>query len=139
VQPLGILEASLYADDLEAARRFYGGVLGLTLHSEHSGRHVFFRCGAGMLLIFDPGATSNEETFVAGALIPLHGATGPGHVALAVRECELEGWRGRLKQHGVGVESEVSWPGGGHSVYFRDPAGNSVELATPALWGLPEG
>lgn len=28
---------------------------------------------------------------------------------------------------------------GGKSIYFRDPAGNSVELVTPGIWGLPSG
>ena len=27
---------------------------------------------------------------------------------------------------------------GGYSLYFRDPAGNSLELATAALWGFAE-
>ena len=39
---------------------------------------------------------------------------------------------------GVPVESEVSWPRGGASLYLRDPAGNVVELASPAIWGLPD-
>ena len=29
--------------------------------------------------------------------------------------------------------------GNGTSLYVRDPAGNSVELITPGLWGLPSG
>jgi catechol 2,3-dioxygenase-like lactoylglutathione lyase family enzyme len=39
----------------------------------------------------------------------------------------------------VAMEDEVAWPAGGKSVYFRDPAGNSVELVTPGVWGLPSG
>ena len=35
----------------------------------------------------------------------------------------------------IPIESEVVWPRG-RSLYFRDPEGNSVELAIPALWGL---
>ena len=38
----------------------------------------------------------------------------------------------------VEVESDYAWPGGGRSLYLRDPAGNSVELGTPAIWRLPE-
>jgi catechol 2,3-dioxygenase-like lactoylglutathione lyase family enzyme len=34
----------------------------------------------------------------------------------------------------VPVESEVSWPQGGRSLYFLDPDGMVVELATPGLW-----
>ncbi|MDQ3546548.1 MAG: glyoxalase/bleomycin resistance/extradiol dioxygenase family protein, partial [Verrucomicrobiota bacterium] len=43
-------------------------------------------------------------------------------------------WRERLQEAGVAIESEVEWPEGGRSLYFRDPAGNSVELAPPTLW-----
>jgi len=39
--------------------------------------------------------------------------------------------------NGVPIESEVRWPRGGRSLYVRDPAGNSVEIASPALWGFP--
>ena len=37
------------------------------------------------------------------------------------------------------IEKEMEWPRGGRSLYFRDPAGNSVELITPGLWGLRSG
>ena len=36
--------------------------------------------------------------------------------------------------NGVEIESEVSWDGGGTSLYVRDPVGHSVELATPGVW-----
>ena len=39
-----------------------------------------------------------------------------------------------LAEQRVAIEREVDWPGGGFSLYFRDPAGNSLELATPRLW-----
>ena len=35
---------------------------------------------------------------------------------------------------GVPIEAEIAWPQGGHSLYVRDPASNSVELATPSIW-----
>ena len=38
--------------------------------------------------------------------------------------------------HGVGIESTVEWPQGGRSIYFRDPAGNSLEFAEARIWGL---
>ena len=28
----------------------------------------------------------------------------------------------------------MKWPRGGESLYFRDPDGHLVELATPGLW-----
>ena len=72
-------------------------------------------------------------------LRPASGAKGPGHFALGVRDGGLDGWRRRLEGHGIAIEKEVGWPRGGRSIYFRDPAGNSVELITPGLWGLPGG
>jgi len=47
---------------------------------------------------------------------------------------EIDSWRAKLIAHGVAIESEVNWPQGGYSIYFRDPSGNSLELATPEVW-----
>ena len=127
-----VLETILYVDDLEAAERFYGEVLGLELDSKKTGLFVFFRCGDGMLLLFEPGAAST------GRSVPAHGAHGPGHACFAVAEGDLDWWKARLLAAGVAIEQEASWPRGGRSFYFRDPAGNSLELATPRIWGLPE-
>ena len=132
-----VLETSLYAEDLEAAAHFYGTVLGLELFSRQPDRHVFFRCGEGMLLVFNPDVTSTHATLVGSAPVPLHGAAGAGHVAFAVDDAELPAWRARLERYAVMIESEVEWPRGGRSVYVRDPAGNSIELAAPSIWGLP--
>lgn len=126
-----VLETCLYVDDLDAAAAFYRDVLGLELRSRVEGRHVFFRCGQAMLLIFNPAATR-----VATGDVPTHGATGPGHVGFRATHDELDRWRRRLDEHGVPIEVDLAWPGGGHSLYFRDPAGNSVEIVTPDIWGL---
>ena len=127
-----VLETILYVDDLDAAERFYRDVLGLELDSKKAGLFVFFKCGAGMLLLFEPQAAST------GRNVPAHGARGPGHACFAVREDDLDRWKARLKEAGVAIEQEMDWPRGGRSFYFRDPAGNSLELATPKIWGLPE-
>ena len=127
-----VLETILYVDDLDAAERFYGCVLGLERDSRKAGLFVFFKCGDGMLLLFDPEAASTSRN------VPAHGAKGPGHACFAVPERELDGWRTRLEEASVVIEQEMNWPRGGRSFYFRDPAGNSLELATPKIWGLPE-
>ncbi|MEZ5935968.1 MAG: VOC family protein [Alphaproteobacteria bacterium] len=127
-----VLETILYVDDLEAARAFYQTVLGLNLYSRKEGVFVFFKCGSGMLLLFNPDAAAKNES------IPAHGAKGPGHVCFAVAEAELDAWTTRLSEHGIEVEQEVDWPNGGKSFYFRDPAGNSLELATPKIWGFTD-
>ena len=131
---LAVVETAVYAADLAAAEGFYAGVLGLPVAGREPGRHVFFRVGdAGLLLAFDPAATSR------GGGPPPHGATGPGHFALGVRAEDLEPWKAHLMANGVAIERELTWPLGGQSVYVRDPAGNSVELVTPGVWGTPAG
>jgi catechol 2,3-dioxygenase-like lactoylglutathione lyase family enzyme len=130
---LGILEACLYAEDLGRAAAFYADVLGLEVFARSENRHVFFRTGNGVFLLFNPAVTSEP-----GGQVPPHGARGPGHVAFAIRQADLDHWRARLADLGATTEAEVEWPGGGCSLYLRDPAGNSVELATPSIWGLPE-
>jgi catechol 2,3-dioxygenase-like lactoylglutathione lyase family enzyme len=128
-----ILETCLYADDLEAAERFYTNVLGLKRITAVPGRHVFFRCGGRVFLVFNPAKTAE-----GGGPVPGHGATGAGHACFAASDEELPAWRVHLRAQGVEVEQEVEWPGGGRSIYFRDPAGNSVELGTPRIWGIGE-
>lgn len=129
-----LVEIGVYVDDLEGAERFYAGVLGLSIRGKEAGRHVFFQVSdRAMLLVFRPEAT------LRGDLLPAHGARGPGHFALGIAREDLDAWRLRLKEHGVAIEHEEAWPRGGHSLYFRDPAGNSVELITPGVWGLPTG
>lgn len=133
----GVLEACLYAPDVEAAARFYTEVLGLEPFASDSDRHVFFRTGSeNVFLLFNPART--REASGDGIPVPPHGATGPGHVAFAVAESDLSAWRARLAEAGISIEAEIAWPRGGRSIYVRDPAGNSVELASPKLWGLPE-
>ena len=127
-----VLETILYVDDLGAAERFYGDLLGLQLDSRKAGLFVFFKCGPGMLLLFEPKAAST------GRSVPAHGARGPGHACFAVAEADLAAWQRRLESAGVAIEHETTWPRGGRSFYFRDPAGNSLELATPRIWGLPD-
>lgn len=137
----GILETVLYADDLAAAEAFYRDVLGLAVYSRLPGRQVFFRCGPQMLLIFKPEATAIPPR--PGALVPVppHGAHGPGHVCLRASAGEIARWRTHLEAHGIAIEADFEWPDSnpdkrGRSIYFRDPAGNSIEFAEARIWGL---
>ncbi len=34
------------------------------------------------------------------------------------------------------IEGATSWSRGGRSIYFRDPDGHLLELATPGLWSV---
>lgn len=128
-----VLETSLYVDDLARARSFYTGVLGLPSIGE-SDRFLAFDAGAGtVLLVFRRGASS-VALDVGGQRIPAHDGSGPVHLAFAIDAGELAPWRDRLQMHGVEIESEVRWPRGGTSVYFRDPDGHCLELAAPGVW-----
>ncbi|MBS3981503.1 MAG: VOC family protein [Rhodobacteraceae bacterium] len=133
--PSAILETALYGSDLVAMEAFYVGLLRLDVIARVEGRHVFFRVGAGVLLVFDPAATEVPSGNPA-MPVPVHGARGAGHVCFAASREEIEGWRQRFLAAGVAVEAEFDWPNGARSLYVRDPAGNSVEFAEPRLWAV---
>ena len=134
--PSGVLESALYVDDLDTAEDFYGRVMGLERIARVAGRHVFFRCGQGVVLLFDPKETVKPPPPGAKLPVPPHGATGEGHLCFAGTADEIERWKARLEAHGVAIEADFEWPQGGRSIYFRDPAGNSLEIAEPRIWGL---
>jgi catechol 2,3-dioxygenase-like lactoylglutathione lyase family enzyme len=130
-----VLETALYAADLDSAEAFYTGVLGLSKIARAGNRHVFFRCGPGVLLIFNPKETTKSPP--PGALpVPPHGTTGNGHACFRLSRPNFDAMIARLTAAGVAIESDFLWPSGGRSIYFRDPAGNSLECAEAMIWGI---
>lgn len=127
-----VLETILYVDDLQAAETFYQDVLGLNLYSKKEGLFAFFKGADAMVLLFNPDVAAKNTS------IPPHGTHGPGHVCFAMAEEDLESWKDHLIDHDVEIEQDVTWPNGAKSFYFRDPADNSLELATPKIWGFDE-
>ena len=123
-----IHETVIYAGDLQAAAAFYQEVLGLELLHRYE-LLLVFDCEPGVLLIFDP-----EQSRQSDRDVPSHGPQGPGHLAFRVESSELEAWRRHLTERGIAIEQEVDWNGAA-SIYFRDPAGNSLELITGQIWG----
>jgi catechol 2,3-dioxygenase-like lactoylglutathione lyase family enzyme len=118
----------LYAHDVSSLVAFYGDVVGLTAIDPPDDHSAAFRLEDGnVLLVFDPNRTAQPGRFV-----PEHGTTGQGHVAFRVDE--LEACANDLRGAGVEIEREITWPLGGRSVYFRDPAGNSVEFVEGEIW-----
>jgi catechol 2,3-dioxygenase-like lactoylglutathione lyase family enzyme len=133
--PTGILETVLSAKDLAAAETFYRDVLGMEPFAKMPGRHLFYRCGNQVFLIFNPVATKIPPAL--GALpVPPHGADGAGHVCFRASAAEIDAWRELLEGKGVAIEADFEWPGGGRSIYFRDSAGNCLEFAEPRIWNL---
>jgi len=128
-----VLETSLYVDDIVACARFYEEVMGLNAISKGD-RLVALHAGEGtVLLLFRRGASTEGGSF-AGGKIPSHDGKGPVHFALAVAAEDLDSWRAHLVGSGIEIESVVTWTRGGSSLYFRDPDGHLVELATPGVW-----
>lgn len=123
-----ILETALYVQDIDVAERYYQDVFGFQTYSKNDNRHVFFKIGQNMLLLFNAQECKKSDT------IPPHGMDGQGHIAFAIEHHELDFWRKRLQQKNIEIEQEITWPSGGKSIYFRDPDGNSLELATPDTW-----
>lgn len=131
----GVLETCLYVDDLERARGFYEGVLGLRTMFEDARLLAYPVGDRSALLIFHRGGTT-ETVHLPGGTIPPHDGHGPVHCALAVAAADLPAWEARLAARQIPIEGRTHWPRGSISVYFRDPDGHLLELATPGLWPI---
>ena len=130
----GILESSLYVDDLPAAVAFYRDLFGFEVFFQDSRMCTLGVPGAQVLLLFQRGATSEPAPGPGGGFIPPHHGAGQLHLCFAIPFRELAAWEAHLASQGIPVESRLVWAGGGTSLYFRDPEGNSLEVATPGLW-----
>lgn len=128
-----VLETAVYCDDLARTAAFYEALLAVPPMLAGD-RLVAFDAGEGtVLLLFQRGASVHAlET--PGGVVPGHTSTGPAHLAFAIDASGMPQWIQRLDALGVPIESRVAWPRGGQSLYFRDPDGRSVELATPGTW-----
>lgn len=133
IRPRRVLETALYSDDLARAAAFYERLLGCAPMLA-STRLVAFDAGEGtVLLLFQRGA-SRQAVDTPRGTVPGHEGFGPVHLAFAIASGDVAAWERRLAEWGVALESRVAWPRGGASLYFRDPDGRSVELATPGTW-----
>ena len=130
-----VLETALYVDDLGRAAGFYADVLGLAPLYADERLRAFAVGGRSVLLLFRRGA-SLETMRMPGGTIPPHDGSGPLHVAFAIAADDLAQWEQCLRAHGIAIEGRTDWPRGGRSVYFRDPDGHLLELATPGLWSI---
>jgi catechol 2,3-dioxygenase-like lactoylglutathione lyase family enzyme len=129
----GILETAIHTEDMARSRAFYEGVLGLAPIYSDDRLSAYAVGGRDVLLVFRKGATGQTVTLPSGT-IPGHGGDGALHVAFAISKDELDRWEAHLASHGVVMEGRNNWERGGRSIYFRDPDGHLLELATPGLW-----
>ncbi len=123
----GVLETSLYVDDLDRATRFYQQLFGFSVMVGDERIRALGVCPGQVLLLFQRGASLGPQ-------FPTHDGSGPLHLAFSIPETEYLAWEFRLQQMGIAIEVAKKWPAGGRSLYFRDPDHHLLELATPGVW-----
>ena len=129
----GLLETGLYVEDVARSRAFYTRLFGFPVLVEDDRLCALDVAGRAVLLLFRRGE-SGEAVHIPGGIIPGHDGHGSLHYAFAIAGGHLEAWRSRVLRQGIEIEGQVVWPRGGVSLYFRDPDGHLVELATPGVW-----
>jgi catechol 2,3-dioxygenase-like lactoylglutathione lyase family enzyme len=128
-----VLETSIYCDDLGRTAAFYRQLLDSVPMLETE-RLVALDAGGGTVLLLFQRGRSTQHLETSQGVVPAHDGSGPSHFAFAIDAEELAAWETKLAALGIPIESRVTWARGGQSVYFRDPDGRSVELATPGIW-----
>jgi len=131
----GILETALHVEDMQKSIAFYQRLFGFEIMVQDERLCAMSVAGRDVLLLFKRGA-STQPMSVPGGVIPPHDGAGRLHTAFSIASSELADWERRLAREGVIIESTVDWPAGGKSVYFRDPDGHLLELATPGIWPI---
>jgi catechol 2,3-dioxygenase-like lactoylglutathione lyase family enzyme len=123
----GVIETSLYVDNLDRSAAFYRTVFGFETVSSNERLVALDVAGRQLLLLFKKGASAD---------LPLspHDGDGHLHLAFAIPTEALNDWEAWLAAHGVEVVETRAWERGGVSLYFRDPDGHMLEVATPGVW-----
>lgn len=123
-------------NDMPRALGFYQAVLGCVPGYSYPalGMEQLW-CGAALIVLWDvthPGA--------AGVAGQATGGRNVDHLCIATSPFDPAAMRAHLAAHGVTIEREATHGGArgvGHSVYFRDPFGNLLEVKGPAEY--PDG
>lgn len=129
----GILETALHVSDMNRSIEFYTQ---LFAWPKMAGDHRFAAFAIQpnqVFLLFLLGGSANDMP-VPGGVIPGHDGSGRLHVAFAIPADALADWEKRLERLKIPIVGRVHWEAGGHSIYFRDPDGHLLELATPGIW-----
>jgi catechol 2,3-dioxygenase-like lactoylglutathione lyase family enzyme len=131
----GVLEYGVYVDDVPRSVEFYRRIFGFEQLQGDNRFCALSVAGRQVFLIFKKGGTLQPMP-LPGGVLPPHDGSGQLHFAFSIPEADLAAWEQRLGENGVAIESRVTWPRGGRSIYFRDPDGHLVELITPGCWAI---
>lgn len=123
----GILETALYVDDLDRSARFYQKIFGFDVIVRDDRLYALGIACRQILLLC-------KKTASAQLPMGAHDGDGRLHLAFAIHAAELPAWEAWLAEHGMEVEERRTWDHGGQSLYFRDPDGHLLEVATPGVW-----
>jgi catechol 2,3-dioxygenase-like lactoylglutathione lyase family enzyme len=104
---------SFLTQDIERAKEFYAGTLGLEIESEGDS-DMEFRLGQVTLDVFDP--SSIGEPFA------------PTLAGFALRVPDVDAARAELEAKGVQFDGETIVTGVCKQAWFRDPDGNRLML-----------
>jgi catechol 2,3-dioxygenase-like lactoylglutathione lyase family enzyme len=125
----GILESSLYVNDVVASAQFYEKIFGFRIISDFGERGCAMQAGRRqVLLLFKKGGSRQ--------IACPHDGDGELHIAFAIAASELATWEAWLAESGIAVEERRTWERGGTSVYFRDLDRHLLEIATPGVWSV---
>jgi catechol 2,3-dioxygenase-like lactoylglutathione lyase family enzyme len=125
----GLLESSLYVDDVARSAGFYERIFGFRVITDFGGRGCAMEAGTRqVLLLFKKGASLAIES--------PHDGDGELHLAFAISAGELAAWEAWLAENAIPVEEKRVWERGGTSLYFRDPDRHLLEVATPGVWSI---
>lgn len=133
--PSAILETCLSVSDLPRSRAFFEDVFGYAAMVADERLCAFNLGGTQVLILFSREEVAQPVHLPFGT-IPSHGAQGESHIGFRIPAESLDDWRARLEEKGIPIESTVTWPLGGTSIYFRDPDGHLLELLTPGVWPI---
>ena len=104
---------SVFTRDIQRAKEFYAGTLGLAIESEGES-DMEFRCGQVTLDVFDPSSIGQQFA--------------PSPAGLALRVDDVDTARTELEAKGVVFDGDTVETGVCRMAFFKDPDGNALLL-----------
>jgi len=129
IRPRMIDHIVLRTENIAAMVRFYTKVLGCTVERETRPETGLTQLRAGDSLV--DLVTVDSELGRAGGDPPSATGNNLDHFCLQIEDVEEDELRRWLNRHGIdtdGFETRYGAQGFGHSLYIKDPDGNTVEL-----------